>query len=164
MPVRFRSTALMPFKDPERQREYQREWVRSRRDSFFSDKACERCGSTNRLELDHRDPKTKVSHNIWSWSDDRRSKEIAKCQVLCNSCHQDKSNKEKVYGTNHGNCKLDEKQIIEIRLLHSLGEQRKNIAAKFGISPPNVYEIVHSRTWKHMASSSSGEDARLSIL
>lgn len=81
----------MSYKDPVAQREYQRLWMQKRRSEFFSDKACEECGSTDRLELDHIDPKDKTTHKIWSWSAERRDAEIAKCQVLCAECHKEKT-------------------------------------------------------------------------
>lgn len=78
----------------EYQRDYQRKWMAARRLDFFTGKSCARCGSTKNLELDHIDPATKVSHRIWSWSEVRRQAELAKCQVLCHSCHQHKSTEQ----------------------------------------------------------------------
>ena len=78
----------MGYTDKEKQREYQRVWVAKRRQEFFSDKSCLDCGSTSRLELHHLDPKLKVSHKIWSWSEKRRLEEIAKCVILCYDCHK----------------------------------------------------------------------------
>lgn len=72
-------------------RKYKREWVARRRAQFFSGKACVKCGSNHRLELDHIDPSLKESHNIWSWSQKRRDEEIAKCQILCHDCHSEKT-------------------------------------------------------------------------
>lgn len=71
--------------------EYQRKWIANRRHSFFRDKSCEKCGSVDRLELDHIDPEFKVTNNIWSWSVERREEELAKCQVLCHFCHKEKT-------------------------------------------------------------------------
>lgn len=82
----------MPYADKEKQREYQRQWMANRRAEFFTGKACVQCDSTDRLELDHIDRQVKVSHNIWSWSRERREAEIAKCQVLCHDCHREKTN------------------------------------------------------------------------
>lgn len=73
---------------------YAREWVRRRRLDWFADKVCAHCGSKNNLELDHIDPADKVTHKIWSWSDARRSEELAKCQALCESCHKKKTSQE----------------------------------------------------------------------
>lgn len=81
----------MPYACPEAQREYQRTWIASRRAEYFADKVCASCGGVDRLELDHVDPSTKVTHAIWSWSATRRAAEIAKCQTLCYRCHKAKS-------------------------------------------------------------------------
>ena len=86
----------------ERKREYDREWVRKRREQFFDGKSCVECGSIDRLELDHIDRATKVSHKIWSWSEARRNEELAKCQVLCHDCHLSKTAKENTRPVTHG--------------------------------------------------------------
>lgn len=84
----------MGYKDPDRQRAYQREWLARRRAQWFEGRVCVDCGSIERLELDHIDPMTKASHNIWSWSWKRIAEETAKCQVLCRACHEIKSAEE----------------------------------------------------------------------
>jgi hypothetical protein len=81
----------MSYRDPDKQREYQRQWKARRRAEFFADKECVRCGFAENLELDHIDPRTKIGHGIWSWSQKRREEELAKCQVLCRTCHEAKS-------------------------------------------------------------------------
>lgn len=77
----------MPYKDKDKQREYQRKWMKSRRRAFFDGKSCLICGSFDELELHHRDPSQKIHHAIWSWSQTRRDVELAKCDVLCRTCH-----------------------------------------------------------------------------
>lgn len=67
---------------------WMREWIAKRRAAFFADKKCERCGSTERMELHHIDPSQKVDHKIWSWAESRRLSEIAKCIILCRNCHE----------------------------------------------------------------------------
>lgn len=90
----------MPIRDPEERRAYHREWKRKRREDWFAGKKCVKCGSAEKLELDHIDRTTKVSHNIWSWTEERRLAEIAKCQVLCEQCHQAKTTSERIaHGT-----------------------------------------------------------------
>lgn len=81
----------MGYKDPEKQREYQRKWMAKRKEEFFKDKECVECGDNEYLELDHIDPETKVTHSVWSWSKERREVELAKCQVLCENCHKKKT-------------------------------------------------------------------------
>lgn len=78
----------MPYKDPEKQRAYQRDHVRRRRAEFFAGKTCAWCSATDDLELHHRDPSQKEAHSIWTWAEPRRLAEIAKCIVLCGSCHK----------------------------------------------------------------------------
>lgn len=81
----------MPMATKEAQREYVRKWVAKRRADFFADKSCVRCGDSENLELDHIDRKNKVASAVWSWSKERREIEIAKCQVLCETCHKRKT-------------------------------------------------------------------------
>jgi hypothetical protein len=78
--------ALKP--DRERMRQAQRDWMRNRRRDFLAGLTCELCPSTDRLEIHHRDRANKVSHRIWSWTLERRRAELAKCQILCFSCHK----------------------------------------------------------------------------
>jgi 5-methylcytosine-specific restriction endonuclease McrA len=92
----------MPFATKEAQREYARKWVAARRSEYFRDKKCMACGSNFDLELDHIDPSTKISHTVWSWTEQRRHEELAKCQVLCNSCHKDKTKQDIASRAEHG--------------------------------------------------------------
>lgn len=92
----------MPYTDKDKNRQYQREWIKKRRQTFFEGKTCLFCNSDESLELDHIDRSTKVAHGIWSWSEARRNDEIAKCQVLCRKCHQDKTTKECYPERQHG--------------------------------------------------------------
>lgn len=94
----------MPMATPEEQREYGRQWIAKRRAEFFADKRCAVwwCGETENLELDHLDPAQKETHAIWSWSQERREVELAKCQVLCVKCHAEKTKQERQEGRLHG--------------------------------------------------------------
>ena len=81
----------MPY-HKRKQRNYQRKWVAKRRADYFADKSCAKCNTTKKkLTLDHIDSTTKVDHKIWSWSAERRNAELAKCQVLCEDCHKEKT-------------------------------------------------------------------------
>lgn len=77
----------MPYKNPQQQKEYQKNWMAQRRESWRAGKVCVQCGSTKDIQFDHKDPTQKVTHRIWSWSKKRREAEIAKCQPLCKKCH-----------------------------------------------------------------------------
>lgn len=85
----------MPYLDLEKKRQYQRDWWNRRRSEWFNGQRCAQCDSTSRLELHHINPDEKVSHKIWSWSQDRRDEELAKCIVLCFDCHLEESNEQK---------------------------------------------------------------------
>lgn len=78
---------------------YQKMWIAKRKADWFADKCCVICGSTEDLELDHIDPNTKnlkrIGDIIWHWSEERRNAELAKCQVLCEVCHKEKSAKHR---------------------------------------------------------------------
>jgi len=57
---------------------------------------CVKCGSSKDLEFDHIDPQTKL-FNVASNAQiefSRLLKEVDKCQLLCRSCHRDKTNSE----------------------------------------------------------------------
>lgn len=84
--------ASMPYRNREQLKAYQKEWIKARRGAWLKENGpCRKCGSWDRLEVDHIDPEQKVSHRIWSWSETRRLVELAKCQPLCFLCHRDKS-------------------------------------------------------------------------
>lgn len=55
--------------------------------------SCVKCGATENLEVDHIDWSTKsftISNNLQvSW--ERMVKELDKCQLLCSSCHKEKT-------------------------------------------------------------------------
>lgn len=92
----------MGYRDPERQRQYQRERAARFRSEYLFGKYCVKCGSTERLEIDHINPATKIDNAIWSWSKVRREAELAKCQVLCHDCHLLKTKSELSRDTPHG--------------------------------------------------------------
>lgn len=94
----------MPYADLAQQRKYQREWMARRRAEWLAGKSCAICGSTENLEVDHVDPSAKVEHRVWSWTATRREEELAKCQVLCEAHHAEKSLREQLLpdGVRHG--------------------------------------------------------------
>jgi 5-methylcytosine-specific restriction endonuclease McrA len=86
------STKNMPRKNQKKYNAYVMDIVRARRALWFLENGpCRHCLSFEDLEVDHIDPKTKVSHNVWTWAEARRVNELSKCQVLCNSCHKIKT-------------------------------------------------------------------------
>ena len=116
---------------------------------------CRLCGSSDRLQVDHIDRNTKVTHRIWTWSEKRRLEELSKCQVLCYPCHRIKSNKENSesdYSTRSGenNClaKLTWIEVSEIRLLYVTGNySHRQLGKIYGINHSNITNILNHRTY-----------------
>jgi hypothetical protein len=93
---------IVPYGNPERQREYMRNWIRQRREEWFQAHGpCVDCGSRENLELDHVDRNKKVTHRVWSWTAARRETELAKCVARCSECHLRKTVRE-LRGAEHG--------------------------------------------------------------
>lgn len=85
-------------------RRYQNEWMKKRRIGWFKAVGpCWRCGSSDRLEVHHINREAKISHAVWSWSEERMDSELAKCVPLCRSCHVEitklQNSKPLVHGT-----------------------------------------------------------------
>jgi 5-methylcytosine-specific restriction endonuclease McrA len=68
---------------------YKRARYHARRREWIEENGpCARCGSIERLEVDHIDPNLKTSHSLpWTCSLERMNKELENCQVLCHECH-----------------------------------------------------------------------------
>ena len=104
----------MAHKDPEQHALYLREWRRKKREEVLAGQVCAVCGTSENLEIDHVDPSTKVTDQLFSISEERRNEELAKCQFLCKEHHKAKTYAElsalftkKIHGTyvmyrNHG--------------------------------------------------------------
>lgn len=95
----------MSFKDKDKQREYQRNWIAARRVEYIKLRGgvCCKCSSAVDLEFHHRDRMTKLDHKIWSWSISRLEAELMKCDLLCRECHFKETTKERnYYMSKHG--------------------------------------------------------------
>src|SRR4030043_274673 len=86
----------MPYAHIEDKREQQHRLRLERKSLFFADKNCLICGRTDRLQLHHRNPSTKIDSWIWLWGEKRRQEELKKWDVLCISCHARLSNKNRL--------------------------------------------------------------------
>lgn len=61
--------------------------------------SCVQCGTTEKLEFDHIDPTTKeysVARILSGGSEAKVSSEMAKCQLLCNEHHKDKTKQDRL--------------------------------------------------------------------
>lgn len=131
---------------------YQKEWMRNRRREFFSGKYCVQCKSTEKLELDHINPEEKEHHSIWSWSEERRLKELAKCQVLCKTCHRLKSNAYcrllRTGNPHTSSRKLSNGDVIFTRALLKANVSERFIANLLHVNKNVVNDIRHNRFYK----------------
>lgn len=95
----------MPYYGDQK-REYDRLRASTARAEFVASRGgiCAKCGSSEQIEIDHIDPKTKEYKiaTIWSRKKEIREYELAKCQLLCNSCHKEKSAREATKDLQHG--------------------------------------------------------------
>lgn len=120
-----------------------RDWYKTRRAVWFAAHGpCIQCGSKKQLEVDHINPRSKVSHHVWQWPEEKRAKELKKCQVLCKKCHIIKSNQERGYTL------LTGPQVRSIRRLQKKGYGRNRIAKKFGISIWQARDILRGRSYR----------------
>jgi len=88
----------VPYKDPEKQREYQRKWQASRRKEWVDAHGpCALCGSWDDLQVDHIYPDEKETKpsQVWGCTKKKRDAELSKCQVLCKECHRIKTSLER---------------------------------------------------------------------
>lgn len=69
-----------------------REW----KTKWFSENGpCNRCGSNEGLELDHINPEEKgFTVNYYNTDNEKIRAELSKCQVLCRSCHVEKTTED----------------------------------------------------------------------
>ena len=88
----------MGYSDKEKQREYQRQWIAKRRAKYLEGKSCAFCGSSENLEIDHINPEEKKLNPsaLWSLAENnpKRIAELAKCQILCDVHHAEKTLKD----------------------------------------------------------------------
>lgn len=100
----------MPLRDPGKYSKYQKIYqlkrYHARRQEAIENLGgkCVACGTTENLELDHIDPSTKSFpiSKLWSISKAKFLEELAKCQLLCNSCHIIKSKQDNKKPITHG--------------------------------------------------------------
>lgn len=129
-------------------RDWQNNWLKNRRLVWLEEHGpCAICKSSEQLEVDHIDPNQKISHRVWSWREDRRNAELAKCQVLCHKCHDKKTYDEARKSRKHGtttsyrlgcrckNCKI-------ANLIRVYDERGRGIGR--AISPEHAKELIQN--------------------
>lgn len=143
----------MGYKDPDEQRKYQREWCAKRRLTWLQENGpCVDCGTWYDLEIDHVDAKQKITNSVWSWSLERRTKELSKCAVRCRPCHDVKTaaQQESARGSKVGSSKLREIDVKVIRQLHADGLRYRPIASIYNVDQSMIGYICRRVYWKHV--------------
>ncbi len=80
----------------EKRRQYIRDYYHKKRKGLLEELGgkCSNCESKENLEFDHIDKNTKsypIGEKILNFSKEKLLEELKKCQLLCKSCHLDKS-------------------------------------------------------------------------
>lgn len=140
----------------EQKREYQKQWMSARRQAWIeSHGPCQSCGSSENLEVDHKDPRTKQYEpaQIWSRKAEDREIELAKCQVLCAPCHKRKTLTEDSFrhprGSSTVNAKLTESVVKKIRLAYdSGGVTYQKLADEYGVHKTTIRRAVVGELWQ----------------
>lgn len=136
-------------------RTYQLTWIKRRRDEWIAEHGpCARCGSWDRPEVDHIDRSTKVltPAKIWSLSPEnpRRIAELAKCQVLCHRCHQEKTNAEMASlhgGVRAPTASLTNENLARVRSMLADGMRGAEIARQVGVSKSTVSRVKRGEAY-----------------
>lgn len=96
----------MSYDSKEKMREFQRNWLKARRQRFINMAGgkCKVCKSKENLEFDHIIPSSKTAsvNTLMSGKISRLVEEIVKCQLLCKPCHHAKTMKEEYKEPEHG--------------------------------------------------------------
>jgi len=54
-------------------------------------------------------------------------------------------------GEAHGNAKLSEEDVREIRRAASCGATERGLSARFHVTPACIHQVVSRRAWRHIA-------------
>lgn len=73
----------MGYSDPQRQRDYLRQWAARRRASWMAGRVCAVCGGERNLSAHHATVSTK---SIWTRRAEYRAPILAEAVVLCRRC------------------------------------------------------------------------------
>lgn len=135
----------MPHTPETRARAYAK--MKKARDEWFAANGpCQKCGSKEKLELDHINPEDKVSHSVWSWTPERRRLELNKCQALCRPCHREKTSIQNDSGNGRIVMKLrkiSDKQVLKAVLLRKMGWTVRRIAEKMSVSHATITRLTN---------------------
>jgi len=145
-------------------KQYRKDWfqrvIQGRRRKWFEEHGpCVDCGSWENLEVDHVDRKvrgtSRYNHAIFTWSEQRREVELAKCVARCHDCHLKKSKREisefRRELKNPWLRKLTPDQVAEIRRLLARKMPHREIAIRFDTNRGTVGNIGRRETYTDVA-------------
>ena len=113
------------------------------------------CESTEDLQFDHKDPRTKL-FDIASGLDQPRAAliiEVDKCQLLCGPHHREKTlddepNPNHVHGERTGSARLSTTDVLDIRAAKGVTPQV--LADAYGVSRWTIRTILERKSWRHV--------------
>lgn len=116
---------------------------------------CSWCESTEDLQFDHKDPRTKL-FDIASGLDRPRTQllaEVRKCQLLCGPHHREKTlgdepHPNHVRGERAGSARLTAADVLEIRAATGIAPQV--LADAYGVSRSTIRAALDRKTWQHI--------------
>ena len=120
---------------------------------------CARCGTTDKLDIDHIDPETKsfTFGNNWGAPLSVLNEELKKCQLLCRPCHIEKTRtdgsmkKNPPRGEKCGAAKLKESDVLYIREQYASGAKDGiQLAKQFNVDKTTIYNIIKRKRWSHI--------------
>ena len=138
----------MPLKDPEAMRQYQRQWLRRRREWYFEGARCVYCAAAKDLEVNHVVPLAveprRMKHRIWSYRREVIEDELSRCEPVCRRCNQAHA---LATGVGRPGAKLSEDDAQEIRALQDT-VPTEELALRYGVRAQAVQDVVAYRTFK----------------
>ncbi len=103
---------------------------------------CHKCDNRECVEADH----FFLGTNKENMEDAAKKGRVASGDSHYSITHPEKM----VRGEKHGNRKLTDISILEIRKRYSNGEKQEKLAKDFGIYQPQVSKIVKRKSWAHI--------------
>lgn len=149
------------MKDRDYHREYSRNYYHSRKSELVRllGGACKKCGDDSNLQFDHIDPASKnfSISKLLNFSKEVVLKELEKCQLLCQSCHIEKTKlfkdgyRKRARGESVSSSVLTDSLVLKIRRLYQSGVSLNQLSMDFpDVKRSTLYAVVSNRTWKHV--------------
>lgn len=134
---------IMPIRDPDKNREYQRKWQAARYTKALKNKKCERCGSKKNLTLNRRRILKKQ----------KRKQFPKRPLILCKSCSKKKwinRFKRISKGNDNGCRKFSELDRCVIRFMRENGYRVRQIASYFDVHHSAICDYLNGHSYKNM--------------